>query len=368
MVKKRYPINRWLLPASWIFGFITTLRNWWYDKELLKSVRFNFPVISIGNITVGGTGKTPHTEYLIRLLKEYYRIAVLSRGYKRYSKGFILADTNTDQTMIGDEPFQIKQKFPDITVAVHEDRVKGIQELGRYEIPDVILLDDAYQHRKVKPSLNILLIDYNRIIFEDTMLPAGRLREPARFKDRADIIIYTKCPKNLSPMDLRILIKKTDPFPYQKLYFSTLKYSSLKPLCNETSNNTIPLKNLNQETSVLLVSGIASPESIEMELKKWTCKIIKMSYKDHHWYTNSDILDILKRFEQIKTDNKIIVTTEKDAVKLKNAGSDRDFLEKVFVLPVYVDFIKDKDKFKKQIIGHIKKFKNRHNNKPTIYA
>ena len=357
MAKTRNKINRWLLPAAWIYGFVTTVRNCWYDEGFLKSTHFNIPVISIGNITVGGTGKTPHTEYLIRLLMDQYKVAVLSRGYRRYSKGFVQAGPNTDQQQIGDEAFQIRQKFPDIIVAVNEDRVEGINKIMQYGNPDVILLDDAYQHRAVQPSLNILLIDYNRSIFEDAMLPAGSLREPARFKDRADIIIYTKCPHILTPIDIRVLIKKTGLFPYQKLYFTTLNYGSLRSLPAASVQNVRSLESLGQDTSVLLVSGIASPEPIESELRKWAGEIITMSYKDHHWFTEHDIKDILNRFDQIKTNDKLIVTTEKDAARLANAEFDRDFLEKVLVLPVSVEFLNDQEKFNKQITGHIRKQK-----------
>lgn len=204
-------INEWLTPLSWFYGLGVKLRNLLFDMEIRKSHRFNTPIISIGNITVGGTGKTPHVEYLIRLLQDHMRVAVLSRGYKRKSKGFILADNSTTMNDIGDEPFQMKQKFPKVTVAVDKNRVHGINSLTNNDSKkssiDIVLLDDAFQHRQLKPGVNILLVDYHRLIIYDKLLPAGRLREPMKGKDRADIVIVTKCPKDLKPMEYRVITK-----------------------------------------------------------------------------------------------------------------------------------------------------------------
>ena len=211
--------------------------------KVLKSRSFDTPVISVGNITVGGTGKTPHVEYLVRLLKNQQHVAVLSRGYKRKSKGFLLAANNTPMSDIGDEPYQMKQKFKDIDVAVDNKRTRGIQNLisGDYtgKPVDVILLDDAFQHRYVKPGLNILLIDYHRLVIYDKLLPAGRLREPVSGKDRADIVIVTKCPKTLTPMEFRVLTKQMNLYPYQQLYFTTLEYDYLMPLYPIETENTV---------------------------------------------------------------------------------------------------------------------------------
>ena len=203
-------INEWLTPLSWLYGMAVRLRNWLFDVGIKRSKTFSLPVISVGNITVGGSGKTPHVEYLIRLLHDKMKIAVLSRGYKRKSSGYVLATEETTMPEIGDEPFQMHQKFPDIYVAVDAKRVRGIERLQSDEETkdvDVVLLDDAFQHRYVKPGINILLVDYHRLIIYDKMLPAGRLREPLSGKNRADIVIVTKCPKDLRPMEFRVLTK-----------------------------------------------------------------------------------------------------------------------------------------------------------------
>ena len=218
-------------PLSILYGWVIACRNYLFDNGILKSHSFDLPVISVGNITVGGTGKTPHIEYLVNLLKGEFRVAVLSRGYKRLSKGFILADLNTSMHKIGDEPFQMRQKYPDILVAVDKDRCHGIDKLRELDPkPDAILLDDAYQHRYVKPGINILLVDYNRLICNDMMLPAGNLREPERGKNRANIVLITKCPQDIKPFDYRIISKHMKLYPYQKLFFTTFQYKGIKAL------------------------------------------------------------------------------------------------------------------------------------------
>ena len=206
-------IRESLLPISWLYGIGVSIRNFLFNIGILKSRSFDIPIISVGNITVGGTGKTPHVEYLIRLLKDNFNIAVLSRGYKRKSKEFILADDDTEMSMIGDEPYQMKQKFPNITVAVDKDRCHGIEQIcgnNSTKNTDVILLDDAYQHRYVKAGINILLVDYHRMLSSDKLLPAGRLRESEDGKSRADMVIITKCPSDLKPMEFRVITKAMD--------------------------------------------------------------------------------------------------------------------------------------------------------------
>ena len=227
-------INKALRPLSWLYGVGVKLRNTMFNIGVLKSRAFDIPVISVGNITVGGTGKTPHVEYLIRLLQDRFRVAVLSRGYKRSSKGFVQANAATTMPEIGDEPYQMKQKFPNITIAVDKNRCHGIDQLvANDQKLDVILLDDAFQHRYVKPGINILLVDYHRLIIYDELLPAGRLREPLEGKDRADIVIVTKCPKDLKPMEYRVITKAMNLFPYQQLFFSTIEYGQLRPLFDD---------------------------------------------------------------------------------------------------------------------------------------
>lgn len=229
-------IYDWLRPLSWLYGLGVGFRNQLFELGILRSRSFSVPVISVGNITVGGSGKTPHVEYLIRLLQDKAKVAVLSRGYKRKSRGYLLAEDDTPMRLIGDEPYQMKRKFPKIHVAVDKKRCEGIDRLTSDEATcdtDVVLLDDAYQHRYVKPGINILLVDYHRLILYDELLPAGRLREPKSGKDRADIVIITKCPPDLKPVDYRVLTKAMNLFPYQELYFSCLAYDELHRLFGE---------------------------------------------------------------------------------------------------------------------------------------
>ena len=263
-------INKWLIPFSWLYGLGVGLRNELFELNILKTRRFGIPVISVGNITVGGSGKTPHVEYLIRLLKDKMKVAVLSRGYKRKSRGYVLADENTPMREIGDEPYQMKTKFPDICVAVDKNRCEGIDRLTSDEETkdvDVILLDDAFQHRYVQPGINILLVDYHRLIIYDKLLPAGRLREPLSGKNRADIVIITKCPKSLNPIDYRVLSKAMELYPFQQLYFTTLDYCDLEPIFSKTRN--LPLTEIRGK-NILLLAGIMSPKQLELDLNSFT--------------------------------------------------------------------------------------------------
>lgn len=260
-------INDWLLPLSWLYGIGVGFRNKLFELGVLKQHSYDLPIISVGNITVGGSGKTPHVEYLIRLLQGHVNIAVLSRGYKRKTHGYILADENSTMKDIGDEPFQMKKKFSGINVAVDHKRTRGIENIIHdRKDTDVILLDDAFQHRYVKPGINILLVDYHRLIIYDKLLPAGRLREPLSGKNRADIVIITKCPKDLKPMEFRVLTKSMDLYPYQSLFFSTIDYDTLYPLFNKDGNKIT--KQQLKHTNVLLVSGIASPKQIIVDMKQ----------------------------------------------------------------------------------------------------
>ena len=250
-----------------------------FELGILKTRSFDIPVISVGNITVGGTGKTPHVEYLVKHLKDLFHVAVLSRGYKRKSKGFIIANDKTTMLEIGDEPYQMKQKFPQVTVAVDKSRCHGIEELTSHDKRlDVILLDDAFQHRYVKPGVNILLVDYHRLVIYDTLLPAGRLREPLTGKDRADIVIVTKCPKDLKPMEYRVITKAMKLYAYQSLYFTALEYDDLQPVFG---GNSRPLSSLKPKEHVLLLTGIASPEQMIHDLKPYTKNLTPLSFADH---------------------------------------------------------------------------------------
>ncbi len=349
-------INRWLLPLSWIYGMLVDFRNKLFEIGVLKSRSFDVPMISVGNITVGGTGKTPHVEYLVRLLKDKFNVAVLSRGYKRKSRGFVLADADSTVADIGDEPYQMKKKYPKVTVAVDKNRCHGVDILIGNEVVkdiDVVLLDDAFQHRYVNPGVNILLVDYHRLIIYDTLLPAGRLREPLSGKNRADIVIVTKCPKELKPMNFRVITKAMNLYPYQQLFFTTLDYDALQPIfCGEERT----LETLGREEHVLLLTGIASPKQMIIDLKPFTDNIHPLTFSDHHAFTPDDVEKINNAFEQLP-EPKIIITTEKDATRIFGlAGLSDNVRHNIYVLPVRIRFMLDQeDTFNEKIIGYVRK-------------
>lgn len=355
-------INKWLYPFSFLYGLGVNFRNQLFDWRILPSRSYDVPIICIGNITVGGTGKTPHTEYLIKLLQKDFQVAVLSRGYKRKTKGFIWATPETPMMNIGDEPYQMKQKFPHVHVAVDADRCNGVEQLCAPNISpevDVVLLDDAYQHRYVKSGINILLVDYHRMIGEDALLPAGRLREPERGKNRANIVIVTKCPPNMKPMDYRIINKQMELFPYQKLYFSTLTYDELTPLKHEKeglSLTTRPLSSLEKGEKVLLLTGIASPKQLLQDLEQYTSHIETATYPDHHTFTAKDIAHVKKRFEQMGEGKKIIITTEKDATRLINHPHlDEALKDYIYILPVKIEFLlEQQESFNENITSYVR--------------
>lgn len=325
-------INYWLMPFSWLYGLVVGIRNLMFDYGLLKSQAFSLPVICVGNITVGGTGKTPHTEYLINLLAKNYQVAVLSRGYKRKSKGYRLATTQSPMIEIGDEPYQMKQKFPEIHMAVDKDRCHGIKKLMSDNIQpptEIILLDDAFQHRYVQAGINILLMDYHRLICFDALLPAGRLREHPIGHLRADIIIVTKCPRNLTPMDRRGIERSLDLGNWQKVFFTTYKYPS-------------QIEDLGENP--LLVTGIASPEQMVYDLQNIIPQLELMSFPDHHHFTKRDIENIRHRAA-----GRTILTTEKDATRIQG-------LDNLKIIPIEVEFLDNKKKeFDHLIKNYVKK-------------
>lgn len=359
MNKRPVKTNYLLLPFAMLYGIAVWVRNKLFDWKILESKSYPLPVICIGNLAVGGTGKTPHTEHVASLLKGSSRVAVLSRGYGRRTKGFVLADETMTAEDIGDEPWQIKNKFGDsIIVAVDGNRREGIETLmNSNDRPDVILLDDAYQHRYVKPSLTLLLTSYTRLFTDDMLLPAGRLRENTREKHRADLIIVTKCPDDLNPIDYRIVINKLKLYPYQELFFTTFSYGQLHNIAD--SNDEMPLSAINEDTTVLLLTGIANPAPIKAKLKNRTDRIVELKYPDHHRFTKSDISHIIRTFEQIKGENKLIITTEKDAARLKTMDeSIAKVRGKIYVLPIKVKFLLGQQEMFNNIIkNHVRKNK-----------
>ena len=326
-------ILRYLLfPFSILYGWITSIRNFLFDKGILKSNSFEIPIIAVGNLSVGGTGKTPQIEYLIRLFSKNYKIAVLSRGYKRKSKGFILADKNATAEILGDEPFQMYQKFPEVTVAVDADRSNGISTiLSLPNQPNLILLDDAFQHRKVKASFYILLSAYNDLFINDYILPTGNLRESRNGAERADVIVITKCPKDLSVAKQEAIIKHIGlNIP---IYFSCIEYDEF--VYHE--NEKISVNDIKQ-LDKLLLAGIAKPTPFFDYVENSNDE--KLIYPDHHNFTANDIKEIKR-----KSTNKIIITTEKDYVRLKNKS-----LNNLYYLPIKTSLLSNRENFDKFVL------------------
>lgn len=342
-------IYKALLPASWLYGIGVGARNLFFDCGLLKSRSFDIPVICVGNLAVGGTGKTPHVEHITRLLKDQHRLAVLSRGYKRRTKGFVLAGNDSTALDIGDEPMQIHSKYDDITVAVDENRCEGIERLMALGT-EVVVLDDAFQHRYVKPSLSILLIEHSRL-HGDQLLPAGRLREPLSGIRRADIVVVTKCPTPMKEEDYEKAAKSFHLSPRQHLFFSRMEYMGLEPVFR--NGKDVPHV-INQDTNVLIVSGIANPSPMEDEIRKHTTHIQHLAYGDHHAFSDNDIADINTAFTQLPTP-KLVVTTEKDAARLRTTqGLSREVMEHTCQLPIKVKILKEEGgTFDHLIINHV---------------
>jgi tetraacyldisaccharide 4'-kinase len=351
-------LKYFLYPLSFVYGIVTSIRNFLYDSKILKSKAFQLPIISVGNLTVGGTGKTPHAEYLIALLKKEFNVAFLSRGYKRKTKGFVLADTHSNLNEVGDEPVQIKQKFPDVTVAVCEKRKKGIKILieDQDRNIDAIILDDAFQHRSVEPNINILLLDYTQPVFEDHLLPVGRLRESLKAFHRANFIIITKCPSELKPIDQRVMKNKLDIRPYQNLFFTSIVYGEITPaekgltlLCDDLHNY-----------SVLLVTGIGNPAPLLDYLKNQVGHIEHKKYPDHYSYKESDLAELSTLLLGIESQQKMIITTEKDLVRLKAVPNcPPDFFRNVFYIPIEIRFLdRTKELFNKKIITYVRENKS----------
>lgn len=341
MPRNKFVEKAILLPMSKIYGMVTGLRNCFFNWGIFKQRTFDVPVVVVGNIAVGGSGKTPHVEYIIEALRSSYKIGVLSRGYKRHTKGFILASHRSTPLDIGDEPYQIYQKYGgDVTVAVCEDRCKGIEEMLRIN-PEInlMLLDDAFQHRYVKPAVSIVLTEFNRPIFFDKMLPLGRLRESARARYRADMILVTKCPEKIKPVEYRIFKNHLSLYPYQKLYFSRFRYNNLQPVFPDNARQIPYLEYLSDQDRLLIVSGIANPKPFVRHIKRFKSLVKIQVFPDHHNFSRKDLDLINNRFESINARNKYIITTEKDAVRLANNPYFPPALRPyIFYLPVKVEF------------------------------
>ncbi len=342
-----------LFPVSLLYGFITFTRNKMFDWGILRSVEFPLPIISVGNLSAGGTGKTPFVEYLIRLMKDEQGIATLSRGYKRKSKGFLLADDSSTALDLGDEAFQFKTRYPGVHVAVDENRVHGVSTLlEKKPQPDVILLDDAFQHRWIKPGLSLLLTDFYHLYTSDYMLPTGKLREFRSGAQRADIIVVTKTPRVLSPITRQRVLDQLRPQAHQSVYFSYIHHGGFTRIPGvEFSPGTDY-----RDHTVLLLAGIANPYPLELFLKDRCTRLEQLYFPDHHQYTKKDVVRITRVFNKIFSKKKIIVTTEKDMVRLIHP----DLQETIRYLPICFIPIaveiheEDRESFEKQISEYVK--------------
>jgi tetraacyldisaccharide 4'-kinase len=344
-----------LLPLALLYGLVVGLRNTLYRVGVLRSVRFDLPVISVGNLSVGGAGKSPHIEFLLRWLSQYIDVAVLSRGYGRKTDGYRMVSIIDTAEQVGDEPLQFKRKFPDVAISVSESRALGIPELVKRN-PNLqcVLLDDAFQHLAVTPGLNILLTEFNRPFTRDWLLPSGRLREWRHGYRRADIIVVTKCPPDLSPQQRYSMLRDIDPYPRQRIYFSRYDYQTPRDLLRRD----VP-RELDLQTDVLLVSAIANTDYLLQYLKNEVRSVHTVEFEDHHFFDEDDLNELLRRFDAFDSRNKIILTTEKDATRLELHEA---FLWKhqlpVYVLPIEVAFCdRDEEAFLEDVRQFMLEFK-----------
>ncbi len=330
------------IPFSILYELITSFRNYLYDVGMLKSTHFKTPTIVVGNLSVGGTGKTPQIEYLIDLLKNDYQIAVLSRGYKRKSEGFIIADSTISAEIIGDEPYQIYLKYPEVIVCVDANRTNGITKLEQLDNPpEVILLDDAFQHRKVQGGFNIVLTTYADLYVDDMMLPTGNLREKASGASRAQVIIVTKCPDGIPEKEQAAIIKKLQPKAHQQVFFTTISYATqLK------GESTLDLSNL-ADFEILLVTGIANPNQLTAYFKRKKLNFKHLKYPDHHHFTINDIGEINSAYNSLLATDKIILTTEKDYVRVFGK------LKNLHFISIKTTFIAHKNEFDNLIKNYV---------------
>lgn len=340
-----------LYPIALIYGLLVWLRNMLYDAKFFTSISFSVPVITVGNLSTGGTGKTPHVEYLVRLLQYRYRVATMSRGYKRHTQGFLVADSQSNALRIGDEPMQYHMKYPELVVSVAEERMIGIPALlQRRPDVDVILLDDAYQHRSVKAGFTILITDFSRPFYKDHILPFGSLRESRSAYKRATVVLVSKCPLNLTVAQAKDIETRIAPLPHQKVFFTGIHYDTPYDL---VTREEVSFTGKN----VILVCGIARPEPLVTFLKNNSNDVHTLSYKDHHYFVSSDLEEIKTAYENWNVPNKIIVTTEKDAARLHlHFDKLRDWGIQIAVLPIAIKVLLGKDtEFDEAVLQYVEK-------------
>ena len=346
------PLRIILIPFALLYWLIIAIRNFLYDIKILRSSSFGMPLICVGNLSVGGTGKSPMVEYLVNLLKDQFQIATLSRGYKRKTKGYALANEKVTALEIGDEPMLFHIKFPEVPVAVGEERLDAIPQI-LHDRPgtETIILDDAFQHRAIKAGLNILLTECNRLFTRDFYLPTGGLRDQKSSYKRAQVIIVTKCNAAFSTEEREKITKEIKPTPGQRIFFTAINYGEARHI------KTKSLYKLNENTEVLLLTGIANPKPLAAMLKVNCKNYTLLQYPDHHIFTIDDLRAIGKRFRQIESPDKIILTTEKDAVRLIKFDSELTDLP-LFVIPIRHDFLfGEGGKFNELVINFIRNFR-----------
>jgi tetraacyldisaccharide 4'-kinase len=350
-----------LYPLSIFYRVVTDIRNILYNTGILPSEEFEIPVICIGNITVGGTGKTPHAEYLINLLRKDFKVALLSRGYKRRSLGLRIASPSSTAGELGDEPLQIYLKFPEILVAVDADRVNGIKTIMKeHPETDVIILDDGFQHRRVKPGLSIILTDYNRLVTRDYLMPYGNLRENRNNRKRADVLVVSKAPETMSGSEMEEITKELKCNNKQKLFFTSVSHKDLIPLFENSASEMSGLTELNRKNhGVVLVTGIAAPEPLKAILERYFEEIIHLDFPDHHYFSENDIEMIRTARLDLISKEKILITTEKDAARLREFTNIDESLKKSFYyIPIEVSFLNDdKHEFDNLIFEYVRKNK-----------
>ena len=346
-----------LLPFALLYRIIIWIRNLLFDWHLLPSKQYEIPVICIGNLAVGGTGKTPLVDNLVQSLSNKNRIAVLSRGYKRKTYGYVLANEKSRSQDIGDEACQLKQKYPHVIIAVDRNRRRGIRNLLAIPEdmrPQVVLLDDGYQHRYVKPSFSILITDYNRLYYHDKFLPAGRLRESTKSVSRADMLLVSKCPGDFSGIDSRIMEKEIKPATRQSLFFTTISYQQLKGVFPKTC---FPSKTeyIRKEDDILLITGIANPVPLIEEVKKYSDKVSVMSFRDHHEFRKKDVARMKTALSKMTSKHPLIICTEKDAARIRNNPHFPDeWKSHLYYLPIQIHFLFGQcEQFENLIIKHI---------------
>lgn len=347
----------WTAPLSWLYAAGVSVRHAMFNIGIFKTEEFDIPIVVVGNITVGGTGKTPFTEFLVEHLSEKYNVAVLSRGYMRKTKGFVLANETSSFKSVGDEPKQIKLKFPSVPVAVCEKRVEGIRRLRELH-PEVnlIILDDAFQHRYVEGWVNIVLMDYNCPVWEDSMLPLGRLRDNLDSLARANLFVMTKCPEKLSPLDQRMVYKNLDPFPYQSLFFTHFESASPRPLYLDLAESTT----IKRGHPVVAMTGIANPSGFMAYVEHNFALLHKMIFPDHYIFKMRDIYRLEGLLESCPPDT-VVLVTEKDAVKLMASRKiSQNVKKRLFYVSINVAF-NDRDVDFNRIIDQYVRENQKHN-------